>query len=93
MTDAPDSPVPPSARTRWFPVVIWIATGLLLASYLAFSLGYLERGWPFFLCQFVGQVALTFVSITKRAWQPAVVNFIFAIASVLGMIILATAAA
>jgi hypothetical protein len=64
----------------------------LLASYLAFSLGQLQPGWIFFLCQFVGQVALTIVSIARRAWQPAMVNLIFALSSLLALIRIYSAA-
>lgn len=84
-------PIEPSSATPArgsliIEVAAWIGTALLLASYLGLSLGWLEVTIPFLACQFIGQIAIAAVSWRKAAWQPAVVNGVFALVSLAGIV-------
>ncbi|MBL0926546.1 MAG: hypothetical protein IBJ11_02695 [Phycisphaerales bacterium] len=70
----------------WAEILTWAATAVMLSTYFAFTAGWLKPGVSFFLCQLAGQVALTAMSVAKRAWQPAAANGAFGVASVLGLI-------
>jgi hypothetical protein len=63
----------------------WIATAAMLGTYVALTAGWMAMGTSFLLGQLAGQVAITAVSISKRAWQPALVNVFFGIASLAGL--------
>ncbi|MCC7191652.1 MAG: hypothetical protein IT444_02625 [Phycisphaeraceae bacterium] len=76
---------PPKKRSRW-EIIAWVGTALMLFSYLMMSMRRLDPNIVFYSCQLVGQIALLVVSASKRAWQPAVANLAFAIASVVGLI-------
>ena len=65
---------------------VWIGTATMLGSYLCLSVGILQFGMAFLACQLVGQIGLTWVSILKKAWQPASVNIAFGIVSVVGLL-------
>lgn len=85
MNDPSQASRSPRARTILVEAGAWLATALMLATYLALCARWMETNAAFFACQLAGQAALTWVSFAKRAWQPAAVNFVFGVASIVGL--------
>lgn len=64
----------------------WIGTVCLLLGYVLLTTGVIGNDLRYFILTLVGSIGIAYISCVKRAWQPCILNIIFAVLSVVGII-------
>lgn len=79
-----------SNTVKFYEIIGWIGTVLVLASYILLSTGVIEASLPYHAMVGIGSIGVALISYKKRVWQPFIINavfFTFALIAVLRIIL------
>ncbi len=89
-TTLPDSDHPGKTKTTrtplLFEIVGWYGTVAIVLAYLFVSLGMLDsKGLPYQVLNLSGAVGIVAISLRKKAFQPAVLNVVWAVIAMMAI--------
>ena len=64
----------------------WLGTICVLLGYILLSTGLIESDLRYFVPTCIGSAGVAFISYIKKAWQPCILNIIFAVFSAVAII-------
>jgi len=67
-------------------LVGWIGTALVLLGYALLATGVIASDIRYYIPMLIGSLGVAYISYIKRAWQPCVLNAIFALFSAVALI-------
>lgn len=67
-------------------LVGWIGTALVLIGYALLATGVIASDICYYIPMLIGSLGVAYISYIKRAWQPCVLNAIFALFSAIALI-------
>ena len=67
-------------------IIGWIGTLLILVAYGLLSTGLIASDIRYYIPMLIGSTGVAIISYVKKAWQPCVLNIIFAILSIVAIV-------
>lgn len=66
-------------------IIGWVGTAAVLLGYVLLSTGVIGSDLRYFIINLAGSLGVVYISYVKRAWQPCVLNIVFAILSIIAI--------
>ena len=64
----------------------WLGTAFVIISYVLLTSGTITDDWRYHLLILVGSFLVALISFVKKAWQPFVLNVLFALLALLTLL-------
>lgn len=67
-------------------IIGWLGTIGVLLGYILLSTGVIGNDLRYFVLTLVGSLGVAYISYVKKAWQPCVLNIVFALFSIVAIV-------